>query len=213
MQKERKQEETRGKRGKGEKGKRGKGEKGKRGKGEKGKRGKGEKGKRGKREKRGIGGEKEKEKEGGKGGKEKREKWERKREEKRRNGEKKKEREKGRNGEKKKEREKGRKGEKKKIRTLVEQKADTLVLHDTLLHGETLLVVTTHDLEDVSLVLITEGVGGDLGGKALVIEEDTELLLVVELDALLGPSGGVGNVKLLGEKGDGGRKEGGGERR
>lgn len=43
-----------------------------------------------------------------------------------------------------------------------EQEADTGGLQDTLLHWETLLVVASSDAEDVSLPLITEGVGGDL---------------------------------------------------
>lgn len=43
-----------------------------------------------------------------------------------------------------------------------EQEADTGGLQDTLLHWETLLVVSTGDAEDVSLPLVTEGVGGDL---------------------------------------------------
>ena len=43
-----------------------------------------------------------------------------------------------------------------------EQETDTSRVHDTLLHGETLLVVTAGDAEDVALPLITKGVGGDL---------------------------------------------------
>jgi hypothetical protein len=54
--------------------------------------------------------------------------------------------------------------------TLGEEKAHTLVLHDALDHGETLLVVSTSDLEDVSLPLVTESVSGDLLRNALVEE-------------------------------------------
>lgn len=43
-----------------------------------------------------------------------------------------------------------------------EEKADTVGGNDTLLHGETLLVVTAGDAEDVALPLITKRVGGDL---------------------------------------------------
>lgn len=46
--------------------------------------------------------------------------------------------------------------------TVRKQEADTGRVHDTLLHGETLLVVASSDPEDVSLPLVTEGVGGDL---------------------------------------------------
>lgn len=43
-----------------------------------------------------------------------------------------------------------------------EQEADTVGGHDTLLHGETLLVVAAGDAEDVALELVAEGVAGDL---------------------------------------------------
>ena len=54
--------------------------------------------------------------------------------------------------------------------TLGEEQADTLVLHDTLDHGEPLLVVAASDLEDVALPLVAEGISGDLLGNALVVE-------------------------------------------
>lgn len=43
-----------------------------------------------------------------------------------------------------------------------EQQADTAGVQDTLLHGETLLVVATGDAEDVALELIADGVARDL---------------------------------------------------
>jgi hypothetical protein len=46
---------------------------------------------------------------------------------------------------------------------LVEQKAYTASGENTLLHGETLLVVATRDTEDVALPLITEFIDLDLG--------------------------------------------------
>jgi hypothetical protein len=46
--------------------------------------------------------------------------------------------------------------------TLGEEEADTGRVHDTLLHGETLLVVSTSDAEDVALELIADGVTGNL---------------------------------------------------
>lgn len=48
------------------------------------------------------------------------------------------------------------------LHALLEEKAHTLLGEDTLKHGETLLVVTAGDTEDVSLELIAEGVAGDL---------------------------------------------------
>lgn len=44
-----------------------------------------------------------------------------------------------------------------------EEEADTGWVHDTLLHWETLLVVSTGDLEDVALELVSDGVTWDLG--------------------------------------------------
>jgi hypothetical protein len=55
-------------------------------------------------------------------------------------------------------------------RTIAEEQTDALVLHDTLDHGETLLVVSTSDAEDVTLPLGAERVGHDLLGHALVVE-------------------------------------------
>jgi hypothetical protein len=63
---------------------------------------------------------------------------------------------------------------------------DTLV-EDTLSHGETLLVVSSGDLEDVALELVAEGVDLDLCAHTL-IEEDSALLVIVDLDCLLGSS-------------------------
>jgi len=53
---------------------------------------------------------------------------------------------------------------------LLKKKADTLSGHHTLLHGETLLVVSARDLEDVPLELITEDIANHLLVHALVIE-------------------------------------------
>lgn len=44
-----------------------------------------------------------------------------------------------------------------------EQEPDTAGVHDTLLHGEALLVVAAGDAEDVALELVADGVSGDLG--------------------------------------------------
>jgi hypothetical protein len=52
-----------------------------------------------------------------------------------------------------------------------EEELDTVGEEDTLLHGETLLVVSTGDTENISLPLISEGVAGDLLGNLLVVDE------------------------------------------
>lgn len=78
---------------------------------------------------------------------------------------------------------------------LSEEKADTGWVHDTLLHRETLLVVTTGDPDDVSLELVADAVGGDFLTHAAV-HEDAELALIVDLDQLLGSIVGVGDVEL-----------------
>lgn len=52
-----------------------------------------------------------------------------------------------------------------------EEELDTVGEEDTLLHGETLLVVSTGDTEDVPLPLISEGIARDLLGDLLVVDE------------------------------------------
>jgi hypothetical protein len=54
--------------------------------------------------------------------------------------------------------------------TLGHQETNTVRQKDTLLHGETLLIVTTRDTENVTLELVTERVTGDLLGHTLIIE-------------------------------------------
>lgn len=53
--------------------------------------------------------------------------------------------------------------------TLGEQESDTGRVHDTLLHGETLLVVATSDAEDVALELIAKVVAGDLSAHLWIL--------------------------------------------
>jgi len=84
------------------------------------------------------------------------------------------------------------------------QELDTALSKNSLLHGETLFVATSHDLEDISLELISELVTADLLGQPLVVEL-TKLGVVVDLDLLLAPRGGVGDVQLHGA-GAGGRR-------
>jgi hypothetical protein len=54
------------------------------------------------------------------------------------------------------------------------QELDTALSKNSLLHGETLFVATSHDLEDIPLELISELVTADLLGQPLVVELTTE---------------------------------------
>lgn len=82
--------------------------------------------------------------------------------------------------------------------TLDEEELDSAWEHNTLLHGETLFIVTSSDLEDVSLELVSDEVSLDLGADSLLVEV-SELQLIVNLDALLRAVGWVGNVQLHGD--------------
>jgi len=76
-----------------------------------------------------------------------------------------------------------------------EQETDTGWVHDSLLHWETLLVVTAGDLEDVALELVADAVSGNLLAHSLV-HEDTELAVIFDLDELLAAIGREGDVQL-----------------
>jgi len=62
-----------------------------------------------------------------------------------------------------------------------EEELDTVGEEDTLFHGETLLVVSTGDAEDIAFPFITNGIGGDFLGDFLVVE-GTVSLLFIEID-------------------------------
>ena len=64
------------------------------------------------------------------------------------------------------------------------EETDTVRKEDTLLHGETLLVVASGDAENVSFEFITEGVAGNLLRHLLVVE-DTESTLIVDINSFL----------------------------
>jgi hypothetical protein len=55
--------------------------------------------------------------------------------------------------------------------TLAEEETDTVWNQHTLLHRETLLVVTTSDLEYVALEFVSDGVSLNFSGHSLVIED------------------------------------------
>jgi hypothetical protein len=79
--------------------------------------------------------------------------------------------------------------------TLGKKELDTGGVENTLLHGETLLVVTTSDLKDVALELVTKGITLDLLAHSLLVE-NTDLVFIIDLDELLRAVGRVGNVEL-----------------
>jgi hypothetical protein len=76
-----------------------------------------------------------------------------------------------------------------------EQKPDTAGVHDTLLHGETLLVVAAGDAEDIALELVADRVARDLSTHAL-LDEDGGLALIFDIKQLLAAIGRIGDVQL-----------------
>merc|ERR1740128_287962 len=78
---------------------------------------------------------------------------------------------------------------------LGEQQTHTLVGEHSLLHGETLLVVSTGNPQNVSLELFSECIGIDLLAHPLLVER-TNLQLIVDLDEFLAPGGRVGEINL-----------------
>ena len=75
------------------------------------------------------------------------------------------------------------------------EQTDTVGDENTLLHGETLLVVTTGNSENVTLPFIAQRVARNFLRDPLVVE-DTESLFVIDVEEFLGPGCGVGNVEL-----------------
>jgi len=65
--------------------------------------------------------------------------------------------------------------------TLAEEKAHTGWVHNTLLHREALLVVSTGDAEDVALPFIADAVARNFLAHAAV-HEDTQLAVILDLD-------------------------------
>jgi len=75
------------------------------------------------------------------------------------------------------------------------KEADTSGDEHTLLHGETLLVLTTVDLEDVALEILSKAITLNLSGQTL-LEERAKLAFVIDLHLLLATRLGVSNVQL-----------------
>jgi len=76
-----------------------------------------------------------------------------------------------------------------------EEELDTVGEEDTLFHGESLLVIATSNTEDVAFPFVTKGVGRNLLGDFLFVE-DTVSLLIINIDEFLFPCSGVGDVEL-----------------
>jgi len=69
-----------------------------------------------------------------------------------------------------------------------EEKTDTRGMHNTLLHGETLLVVSAGDLENVALELVANTVAWNFGTHSLV-HEHAQLPFIFNVDELLAAIG------------------------
>ena len=79
--------------------------------------------------------------------------------------------------------------------TLSEQKSDSFVGQDSLLHGESLFVVSSSDLEDVSLELVSEVFSLNFLSHSLIVK-DSDSFIVVNFDRFLLSSGWISNVEL-----------------
>jgi len=77
------------------------------------------------------------------------------------------------------------------------EELDTVGEEDTLLHWETLLVVTAGDAEDVPLPLVADLVTGDFLAHAL-LEELAVATLLIDIEELLGAGSGVGDIEFHG---------------
>lgn len=74
--------------------------------------------------------------------------------------------------------------------SLGKQESHSGWVQDSLLHWESLLVVSSGDLEDVSLELVTDTVTWNLVSHSLV-HEDTDLSVVIDIDQFVRPIGWV----------------------
>merc|ERR1719391_1500027 len=68
--------------------------------------------------------------------------------------------------------------------SLLQEQPHPAVGQDTLLHGEALLVIASSDTENISLELVTKGVGLNLLAHPLLVE-GTHLQLISNLNELL----------------------------
>merc|ERR1712039_464969 len=79
--------------------------------------------------------------------------------------------------------------------SLGQEKTDTSLGEDTLFHGETLLVVSTSDTENVTSPFVTKGGSIDLLAHTLLVE-GTNLDFIVDLEKLLAARSWIRHVYL-----------------
>lgn len=70
---------------------------------------------------------------------------------------------------------------------------------NSLLHGETLFVVASGDLQDVTLPFVAQIVGLDLSAHTLLVE-DAQFVFIDDFEELLSSRCGIGNVQLHTQK-------------
>ena len=70
---------------------------------------------------------------------------------------------------------------------------------DTLFHRETLLVISTHNLDNITLEFITKSISLDFLRHAFVVK-DSELSLVIDFHHFLSTSNWVSQVELQGKR-------------
>ncbi len=78
---------------------------------------------------------------------------------------------------------------------IAQQQSNAGRVHDSLFHGETLLVVAAGDFEYVAFEFRADTVARDFMTHAAV-HEDAELALIFDLNELLGTIGRIGDVEL-----------------
>jgi len=77
----------------------------------------------------------------------------------------------------------------------LEEKTNTVIDKNTLLHGETILIVTTSDAKDVALEFVTKRSGINLIADTH-LHEDAKLLLIINIEHLLTTCCGTSDVDL-----------------
>jgi len=76
-----------------------------------------------------------------------------------------------------------------------QQKSHTTIGQHALHHGETLLVISTADSEDVSLPLVAQRIAGNLL-RHLLVEEDSKFAVILDLDEFLTSRRRISNIQL-----------------
>uniref|UniRef100_A0AC11E6A9 Uncharacterized protein n=1 Tax=Ovis aries TaxID=9940 RepID=A0AC11E6A9_SHEEP len=82
-----------------------------------------------------------------------------------------------------------------------QKQANSAMGQDTLLHGETLLVVPATDSDHITLPFFTQGVSSNFCGHTLLVE-GTKFSFIVHFNELLAASGRERDVQLHSEAAD-----------